>query len=235
MKQKKEFPVSREKMEHLLGKYSREHHVPPERILKIMSEFIEGFEFLNKYKEAVSFYGSARLGFNSQIYQQASLLSFKLAKDGFAIITGGGSGIMEAANKGAYEAGGVSVGINIVLSHEQDINKYVIESKEFEHFFVRKVMLAFASDIYIFFPGGFSTLNELFEMIGLVQTVKIRKIPIILVGREYWSPLLSWIEEYLFKQNKAIDKEDLEIYYLVDNADEAYELIQKLIKEKKVL
>lgn len=236
MKQKKPkntFPVSRAQIEHLLKEYSKEHNVSAQEIYSIMSEFVRGFEFLRQYKKAVSIYGSARLGFDSDIYKQACLLSYHLAKDGFTIITGGGPGVMEAANKGAYEAGGKSVGINIKLKHKQKVNKYVIESREFEHFYVRKTMLSFASKVYIFFPGGFGTLDEFFEMLTLVQTEEIPRIPIVLVGKNYWSPLIKWIEEYLFKKNHAVDKKDLQIYYLVDNADEAHQLIKKLIQEKK--
>lgn len=233
-KQKKAVPVSQAQIEYLLKKYSKEHNVSSEEIYSIMSEFIKGFEFLRHYKKAVSIYGSLRLGFNSKIYKQACLLSYRLAKDGFTVITGGGSGIMEAANKGAYKAGGKSVGINIKLKQKQKVNKYVIESREFQHFYIRKTMLSFASKIYIFFPGGFGTLDELFEMIVLVQTEKLPRVPIILVDKNYWSPLVKWIEKYLFKKNKAINKSDLEIYHLVDNADQAHQLIKKLIKTKKI-
>lgn len=226
--------VSRAQIEHVLKKYSREHHVSAQEMYSIMSEFVKGFEFLRKYKKAVSIYGSSRLGFHSNIYKQACILSCRLAKDGFTIITGGGPGIMEAANKGAYEANGKSVGINIKLKRRQMANKYVTESKAFGHFYIRKTMLSFASKIYIFFPGGFGTLDELFEMIMLVQTEKLPRTPIILVDKNYWTPLTKWIEAYLFKKNHAVDKKDLQIYYLVDSANEAYQLIKKLIKAKNV-
>ncbi len=228
------FPVSKAQIEHLIKEYSKEHNVSSEEIYGIMSEFVGGFEFLRQYKKAVSIYGSSRLGFNSDIYKQACILSYHLAKDGFTVITGGGPGIMEAANKGAYEAGGRSVGINIKLKHKQKINNYVTESREFQHFYVRKTMLSFASQIYIFFPGGFGTLDELFEMIELVQTEKLSRIPIILVNKNYWRPLIKWIEEDLLQKNHAVDKKDLQIYHLVDNAHEAHQLIKKLIKEKKI-
>jgi uncharacterized protein (TIGR00730 family) len=228
-------PISQAQIEHLINEYSTEHHVSPKEMVSIMSEFIMGFEFLRNFKKAVSVYGSARLGFNSDIYQQASLLTGYLAADGFVTITGGGSGIMEAANKGAFEAGGKSIGLNIGLKHEQKINKYVTESREFRHFYIRKTMLSFASKIYIFFPGGFGTLDELFEMITLIQTEKIPRIPIILVNKSFWQPLVDWIEQSLFKQNKAIDEADTQIYYVVDNADEAYQLINELIANKKVI
>ncbi len=233
-KKKSEIVISKAQIGDLLKEYSKEHNVSPEEVSSIVAEFVKGFEFLSHYKKAVSIYGSAKLSFDSDIYKQACLLSGYLAKDGFATITGGGPGIMEAANKGAYEAGGKSVGINIKLKHKQKANKYVIESREFQHFYIRKTMLSFASKIYIFFPGGFGTLDELFEMTMLVQTEKLPRIPIILVDKNYWSPLVKWIQDCLFEKNHAIDKKDLEIFYLVDNADEAYELIKKLIKENKV-
>ena len=221
-------PVLRDQVEYLLKEYSREHNGSADEIYSIMTEFLEGFEFLNQYKKAVSIYGSARQGFGSDVYNQAHLLGGLLAKDGFTVITGGGSGIMEAANKGAFEAGGKSVGLNITLKHEQKINSYVTDSHEFHHFYVRKTMLAVASKIYIFFPGGFGTLDELFEMLMLVQTEKIPRIPIILVNKEYWAPLAAWIKECLFIKNQAIALEDMHIYHIVDNANEAHQLIQTL-------
>ncbi len=139
---------------------------------------------------------------------------------------------MEAANRGAYDAGGKSVGINIQLAVEQKTNPYVIESIAVNHFFIRKLMLSFASEVYIFFPGGFGTLDEFFELITLVQTKKSKPIPIILINREYWSPLLEWIENQIYKKNNAINPEDMHIYHLVDTADEAFHLIQNLTNSK---
>ena len=200
------------------------------RIFKIMAEFVEGFEFLSTYGRAVSIYGSARCDFKHDIYNEATELAHWLSKDGFAVITGGGSGVMEAANKGAKEAGNPSVGLNIQLPHEQRINQYVTHSRAFDYFFTRKVMLSIASEVYVFYPGGFGTLDELFEMITLVQTNKIDPIPIILVDKEFWTPLLSWIEERLYEKNRAIDEEDMDIYHLVDNAEEAYKYIKRVLK-----
>lgn len=198
-----------------------------ERLVRIMNEFHDGYEFLKKYPKAVSIFGSERCGFEDKVYKEATKLAKLLAKDGFAIITGGGHGVMEAANRGAYEAGGKSVGLLIELPRKDVKNEYVKDSHSFYYFFSRKVMLAFASRFYIFFPGGFGTLSELFEMIMLVQTKKIRPIPIILVNKAYWKPLLKWIEGIVQEKNKAISKEDMNIYQLVDSAEEAYALIKK--------
>jgi conserved hypothetical protein, DprA/Smf-related, family 2 len=202
------------------------------RIFKIMGEFVSGYEFLNNYDLAVSIFGSARRGFKDEIYKEAQRLGYKLAKLDFAVITGGGPGIMEAANRGAHKAGGRSVGINIQLPAEQHVNPYVRETIGFNYFFVRKLMLSFASEVYIFFPGGFGTLDELFELLTLIQTKKSKRIPIILVNKEFWTPLLNWINNQVFKKNNAISKEDTEIYSLVDTADEAFLLIQQLINTK---
>lgn len=208
------------------------HEVSPWMIFQIMSEFVQGFDFLKRYKKAVSFFGTARAGFEHEVYQEATKLAYMLSKSGFTIISGGGPGVMEAANKGAYEAKGKSVGINIKLANEQRTNNYVKESESFSFFFTRKVMLEFASQIYIFFPGGFGTLDELFEMVTLIQTRKVKPIPIILVGKDFWLPLLKWINDIIYKEHHAIDLDDMDIYYLVDNADEAYNYIKRISKDK---
>ncbi|MFN7088869.1 MAG: TIGR00730 family Rossman fold protein, partial [Candidatus Paceibacteria bacterium] len=149
------------------------------------------------------------------------------AEAGFAVVTGGGPGIMEAGNRGAAEAGGKSIGLNIKLEAEQRINPYVQESIAFHYFFVRKVMLAFAARAYVFFPGGLGTLDEFFELITLIQTKKIsEKIPVILMGKEYWSHIDKILKEVLYNEYKTIDKEDAEIYKIVDSAEEAFELIK---------
>ena len=149
----------------------------------------------------------------------------RLAKKGFAIITGGSAGIMQAANKGAFEAGSASVGLNINLQETQAYNQYLTERFGFDHFFVRKVMLTYASEVYVYFPGGFGTLDEFFEIVTLVQTKKIHKVPIILFGKEYWKPLLDFIEKTLCEERAVIDREDLALYTLVDSVDEAYDYI----------
>ncbi len=205
------------------------------RILKIQSEFVKGHDFLSRFDKAASIFGSARMGFNSEVYQQAEKLAFKLAKKDFAVFTGGGPGIMEAANKGAKEAGGRSVGININLPHHgvtERKNEFITDSESFDFFFSRKVILSFASQVYIFFPGGFGTLDELFEMLTLVQTKKTKPIPIILVNKEYWSPLLDWIRGVVWGKNRAIKEEDMELFHLVDTAEDACAIIDTCIKKE---
>jgi uncharacterized protein (TIGR00730 family) len=190
-----------------------------------MSEFVDGFDIIRKYGLAVSFFGSARECLDDETYKQAEELSARLAKKGYAVITGGSSGIMQAANKGAFEAGGVSVGLNINLPENQSFNPYLTEKFGFDHFFVRKVMLTYASEVYIYFPGGLGTLNEFFEIITLVQTKKTRKVPLVLFGKEYWAPFITFIEKTLYQKYGVIDEKDLKLFTLVDTVDEAYEYI----------
>ncbi|XKT74968.1 MAG: TIGR00730 family Rossman fold protein [Patescibacteria group bacterium UBA2103] len=199
--------------------------IEPWRVFKIMSEFADGFETLQKYGLAATFFGSARCSLGDQIYDDAEELAGKLALRGFTIITGGSHGIMEAANKGAYEAGGQSVGMNIELPNEQTSNPYLTDSVEFDHFFSRKVMLTFAAEVYVYFPGGFGTMDELFEILTLVQTKKIKQIPIVLYGKEYWQPILDLIKTQFAEKHKTISPEDMDLYHLVDSVDEAYEYI----------
>lgn len=195
------------------------------RVFKIMSEFVEGFDLIRRYGLAVTFFGSARATLGDEMYGHATELAGRLAKKGFAVITGGASGIMQAANKGAFEAGGASVGLNISLQHEQGYNPYLTDKFEFNHFFVRKVMLTYASEIYVYFPGGFGTLDEFFEIVTLVQTKKIRRVPIVLFDKKYWTPLLEFINTTLDHDEHTISHEDEELYHLVDSVDEAFEYI----------
>lgn len=196
------------------------------RVFKIMSEFVEGFDIIRRYGLAATFFGSSRSSPGDSSYEQATELAARLSKKGFAIITGGSSGIMQAANKGAFDAGGVSVGLNINLPDAQIYNPYLTEKFGFDHFFVRKVMLTYASEVYVYFPGGFGTLDEFFEIVTLIQTKKIRRVPILLVGREYWEPLLTVIKTTLYEKYQTITEEDMALYTLVDSVDEAYEYIQ---------
>jgi uncharacterized protein (TIGR00730 family) len=207
---------------------------PTWRIFRIMSEFVDGFQFLSEFKKEVTFFGSARYEMKSEYYRMAEDLAKKLSVAGFSIITGGGPGIMEAGNKGAAEGkNGDSVGLNIQLPYEQRVNKYVKKGIGFHYFFTRKVMLSASAQAYVFFPGGFGTLDEFFEIITLLQTKKITEmIPVILMGQEFWEPLLKWIEDEVYKRNKAVDAEDLKLYRLTNSVEEAYKIILKS-KERK--
>lgn len=195
------------------------------RIFKIMVEFIEGFDIIRRYGLAVTFFGSSRATLEDDVYKHATELAGRLAKKGFAIITGGSSGVMQAANKGAFEAGGASVGLNINLPATQTYNHYLTDKFGFDHFFVRKVMLTYASKVYVYFPGGFGTLDEFFEIVTLVQSKKISNVTIVLFDKSYWEPLLSFIEKTLYEQNAAINESDMRLYTLVDSVDEAYDYI----------
>ncbi|OGL92108.1 Rossman fold protein, TIGR00730 family [Candidatus Uhrbacteria bacterium RIFCSPLOWO2_12_FULL_47_10] len=197
------------------------------RIFRIMSEFIDGFQFLGDLKKEVSFFGSARFTEKNPHYQEALKLARMLGKSGFTVVTGGGPGIMEAANRGAVESGAESVGINIQLPKEQRVNKYVKRGIGFHYFFTRRVMLSASAQAYIFFPGGFGTLDEFFELVTLIQTKKMERIPIILVGRDYWGTLFQWMEDWVLKTHHAISAEDLKICKLVSSVEEAFEIIKK--------
>ena len=203
-------------------------HEPTWRIFRIMSEFVEGFTFLANIQNSVTFFGSARLGASSPYYQKARELGRMLAERGYTIVTGGGPGVMQAANQGACDAKGESVGLNIQLPHEQRTNPFVRRSITFHYFFSRKVMLDFSAEAYIFFPGGFGTLDEFFELVTLVQTGKVsRETPIILVGSEYWNPLIAWFEQTLRDDFKTINPQDVAYWWLTDDLDEAVRLVEE--------
>jgi uncharacterized protein (TIGR00730 family) len=189
------------------------------RASRIAGEFDRGLKFIKKYHKSVTIYGSARFKPSNPHYQDARAIAFKLSRQGYAIITGGGPGIMEAGNRGAKEAGGPSVGLNIELPREQVINPYVTDSLSFFYFFSRKTTMSFSAEAYLFFPGGFGTLDEFFEIVTLIQTRKLHAVPIILVGSDFWSPLEQFIENVLLTQHGAIDKKDLKLYTILDDHD----------------
>jgi len=196
------------------------------RIFRIMAEFIEGFEVLGKIPPAVAIFGSARSHSEDSDYQKAERTAAKLARQGYAVLTGGGPGIMEAANKGASEAGGVSVGLNINLPSEQKPNDYIGTYLDFRYFFVRKVMFVKYSVAFVIFPGGFGTLDEFFESIELIQTRKIKPFPVVLVGRRYWRGLTSWMEKTLLAQSK-IASQDMNLFSTTDDPEEVVRLIRE--------
>lgn len=204
------------------------------RVFRIMAEFVQGFELLRNHGLAATFWGSARTKPEDPYYKAAEELAAKLAKKGFSIISGGGPGIMEASNVGAFKVGGKSIGLNIQLPFEQKLNPYTTESLNFDFFFSRKVMLTFASEVYVYFPGGFGTLDELFEIVTLIQTKKIEPIPVILYGKEYWSPLLEFFQNSLLEKYQTISVEDLDIFVMVDSVDEAMKYIEKNVRKTNV-
>ena len=196
------------------------------QIFKIMSEFVNAFEKLAKIGPCVSIFGSARTKNNNLYYDLAEEIAIMLTKKGYGVITGGGNGIMEAGNKGAKKGKGKSVGLNIELPFEQKANKYIDSDKliNFDYFFCRKVMFVKYAQGFIVMPGGFGTLDELFEALTLIQTKKIGKFPIVLVGKKYWKGLIDWLKDVMLKE-KNIDKEDLNLFFLVDSAKEAVDKI----------
>jgi len=198
------------------------------RIFKIIGEFVEGVESLYDIGPAVSIFGSARTSPDDPVYKTAEKLSAMLVKNGFAVITGGGGGIMEAANKGAAKAGGKSIGLNIILPREQKSNRYSNIKVEFNYFFIRKVMFIKYASAYIIMPGGLGTLDELFEAATLIQTQRIKPLPIVLVGSDYWSGLMDWIRNQLVKTLK-ISREDMDIFQIMDSPDEIVKTIKKVV------
>jgi uncharacterized protein (TIGR00730 family) len=191
------------------------------------SEFKKGYDLIQKYPRSVSILGSARFLEDNKYYKQARRLAERISKElKYAVVTGGGPGIMEAASRGAKEAGGVAIGFNIKFDREQTANEYLTEYVNFEYFFSRKTLLYFSAESYVYFPGGFGTMDEFFEIVTLVQTRKIPKVPVILVGREFWTPLLELIKQKLFVENSTIDEVDMSIYQIVDDENEIIEIIR---------
>jgi len=197
------------------------------QIVAIEKEFEQAFTFINKYPKSVTFFGSARFSENNEHYKVAQKLANRLSKLGYSILTGGGGGVMEAANRGAYEAGGESLGINIKLPEEQIPNRFLNAEVECSFFFSRKTALSFGAEAYIFLPGGFGTLDEFFEMITLIQTKKIPAIPVILFGKDYWEPLHEFIYNHIYVAHNAIRKEDMDLYVITDDEDEVVRHIEE--------
>ena len=199
------------------------------RVFRIMGEFVNGFDELATITRGVTIFGSARTGEGDEMYENARETARLLAMDGYEIITGGGPGVMEAANRGAYEAGKVSVGCNIELPFEQVPNPYQTKSLSFKYFFVRKTMFIKYSNAYIIFPGGYGTMDELFEALTLIQTRKIRNFPVVLFGSQYWRGLLAWLTSTMLNE-KMISPEDLHLLHLTDSPAEAVNFINRIFK-----
>ncbi|MFH1080684.1 MAG: TIGR00730 family Rossman fold protein [Pseudomonadota bacterium] len=198
------------------------------RIFRIMAEFVEAIESLSKLKNAVSIFGSARVAPDDSYYQKTENLARRLAQKGFSVITGGGPGVMEAANKGAAEAGGKSVGMNIRLPFEQKPNTYANISIDYKYFFIRKVMFVKYAVAYVIMPGGFGTMDELFEALTLIQTRRIKSFPVILMGSEYWKGLLDWLKKTMVRSGMILP-EDLDFIEIIDDPDEVVKHIQKFV------
>ncbi len=198
-------------------------------LFKIMGEFVEGFEKMGLHNPCISIFGSARTPNTHPNYKLASEIAQRIVDLGFGVITGGGPGIMEAANKGAQEAGGASVGLTIDLPFEENHNNYIDKDRmiNFDYFFVRKVMFVKYAQAFVVLPGGFGTLDELMEAITLIQTSKIKKIPIILVGTSFWNGLIDWLKQTLLAQNNTISEGDLDLFSIVDTADEVIDILKQ--------
>ena len=204
------------------------HKATTERVMEIAKEFTEGFKFLEAYPKSVTFFGSTALREGDAYYEKARSLSARIVKElGFSIVSGGGPGIMEAADRGAYEAGGDSIGLLIQLPDAQPTNQYIKKSVSFYYFFARKVCLAFGAEVFIFFPGGFGTLDEFFEIITLIQTKKIAGAPLICVGSEYWNKLKDFMREEMLSRG-MIEEKDLDLFTITDSEDEIIEAIKKV-------
>lgn len=202
-------------------------------IFKIMSEFVNGYETMARIGPCVTIFGSARIKPDDKYYTLAEKIAFKISKAGYGIITGGGPGIMEAGNKGAHLGGGTSVGLNIELPFEQHYNPYIDKDKNlnFDYFFVRKVIFVKYSQGFVVMPGGFGTLDEMFEALTLIQTKKIARFPIILVGSSFWNGLIDWIKTVLVEKFKTVKEEDLDLFKVVDTEDEVLETLDTFYKK----
>lgn len=202
-------------------------------IFKIMAEFVNGFETMGRIGPCVSIFGSARTRPEEPFYQLTERIAEKISRAGYGVITGGGPGIMEAGNKGANAGGGTSVGLNIELPFEQHFNAYIDGDKNlnFDYFFVRKVMFVKYSQGFVVMPGGFGTLDEMFEAITLIQTKKVAKFPVILVGRAYWSGLMDWVKAVLVEQYKTVSPGDMDLFRIVDTEDEVVEVLDNFYKK----
>ena len=203
------------------------------RMFRIMAEFVEGFEELADIRPAVTLFGSARAGEKTPEYKTAYQISKLLSEKGFSVLTGGGPGLMEAAKRGAFEAGGRSVGCNIELPFEQKPNPYINKLVSFHYFFIRKVMFVRYAAAVVILPGGFGTMDELFETLTLVQTKKIEPCPIILVGKSFWGGLLTWIKGTLLDQYRFIDKDDPSLFHVVDKPEEVLKIVTKYYGYRK--
>ncbi len=201
----------------------------PWRIFRIMSEFVDGFESLSDIGPAVTIFGSARSKPKDGSYKLAETIAFKLAKAKYAVITGAGTGIMEAANKGAKKAGGKSIGLNIDIPVVQNPNSYVTDLIDFRYFFCRKVMFVKYASAFVVLPGGFGTMDEFFESITLIQTQRIEPFPVILIGKEYWKGLISWMKNTMFKDG-LVSKKDLALYKITDSPDDVLRIIKNFYK-----
>jgi len=207
------------------------HKEDPWRVFRIMSEFVDGFDELSQVGPAVTIFGSARAKPGNKYYKLAEKIAYKLAKARFAVITGAGPGIMEAANKGAKEAGGRSVGLNIEVPEQQKPNQYITQILNFKYFFCRKVMFVKYAKAFVVLPGGFGTMDEFFESVTLIQTQRIKRFPVILVGKEYWKDLVAWMKSEMLKYDR-IDKSDLNIFKLADTPSEVMSIIKKFYKKR---
>lgn len=209
--------LSREELENIAN----------ERVERVANELSKGLKFIRSHPRSVTIFGSARFKEDHRYYQKARELGDLIAQEGFAVVTGGGPGIMEGANRGAFEAKGSSLGLTIELPSEQIINPYVNGYENFQYFFTRKVCLSFSAETFVFMPGGYGTLDEFFEMITLIQTRKIPAVPIVLIGSDFWGPLDKFIRETLDKEFETISPEDKDLYVITDDLEEVIKIIKK--------